>query len=99
MPWGELVGGIARPRNCSYFPLETADAASISFLSNPRYATQMAASKAACVIVAPAMRDAAVCVVLHCGCEPLRVLRAFDAILACEKNKGLNLRYSLDGGG
>lgn len=40
-------------------PLETAQADSISFLSNPRYATQMAASRAACVVVAPAMRELA----------------------------------------
>ncbi len=47
----------------------------------------MAASKAACVIVAPAMRDAAVmrgaCVVV----EPLRVLRAFDAIFGVQKTR------------
>ena len=41
-------------------PLESADASSLSFLSNPRYAAQLAASAAACVIVGPAMRDAAV---------------------------------------
>ena len=40
-------------------PLESADAASLSFLANPRYGAQLAASVAACVIVAPAMRDAA----------------------------------------
>ena len=40
-------------------PLETADAASISFLSNPRYQAQLIASQAACVIVGPAMRDIA----------------------------------------
>ena len=40
-------------------PLESADAASLSFLSNPRYGPQLAASGAACVIVSPAMRDAA----------------------------------------
>ncbi|MBC7726009.1 MAG: UDP-3-O-(3-hydroxymyristoyl)glucosamine N-acyltransferase [Microbacteriaceae bacterium] len=41
-------------------PLESADSSSLSFLSNPRYAAQLAASTAACVIVGPAMRDAAV---------------------------------------
>ena len=56
---GELVGGIREQEIARISPLETADAVSISFLSNPRYATQMAASKAACVIVAPAMREAA----------------------------------------
>ena len=40
--------------------LESATAADLSFLSNPRYQQQLAASRAACVIVAPAMRDAAV---------------------------------------
>ena len=40
-------------------PLESADAASLSFLSNPRYGAQLAASAAACVIVSPGMREAA----------------------------------------
>jgi UDP-3-O-[3-hydroxymyristoyl] glucosamine N-acyltransferase len=39
--------------------LQGADGTTISFLANPRYQTQMAASAAACVIVAPAMREAA----------------------------------------
>ncbi len=39
--------------------LESATPASLSFLSNPRYQQQLAASQAACVIVAPAMLDAA----------------------------------------
>ena len=39
-------------------PLDTAGAGELSFLSNPRYQQQLAASKAACVIVAPAMREA-----------------------------------------
>ncbi len=41
-------------------PLESADSTALSFLSNPRYQQQLAASQAACVIVGPAMRDAAV---------------------------------------
>ena len=41
-------------------PLESADASALSFLSNPRYRQQLAASQAACVIVGPAMKDAAV---------------------------------------
>jgi UDP-3-O-[3-hydroxymyristoyl] glucosamine N-acyltransferase len=41
-------------------PLEGADALTISFLSNPRYQAQLAASAAGCVIVGPAMREAAV---------------------------------------
>ena len=40
-------------------PLESADAGSLSFLANPRYGAQLAASQAACVIVSPALRDAA----------------------------------------
>lgn len=41
-------------------PLESADASALSFLSNPRYRQQLAASRAACVIVGAAMRDAGV---------------------------------------
>jgi UDP-3-O-[3-hydroxymyristoyl] glucosamine N-acyltransferase len=40
-------------------PLEAATPTQLSFLSNPRYRSQLAASHAGCVIVAPAMRDAA----------------------------------------
>lgn len=40
-------------------PLETASASELSFLSNPRYQSQLAASRAACVIVAPALLEAA----------------------------------------
>ena len=40
-------------------PLEVAGPGDLSFLSNPRYQQQLAASRAACVIVAPAMREAA----------------------------------------
>jgi UDP-3-O-[3-hydroxymyristoyl] glucosamine N-acyltransferase len=40
-------------------PLETATPSQLSFLSNPRYQQQLAASRAACVIVAPAMREPA----------------------------------------
>lgn len=46
-----LIDGIAT--------LESASPSSLSFLSNPRYQQQLAASRAACVIVAPAMREAA----------------------------------------
>lgn len=56
---GELVGGSKEIPISRIAPLETADAGSISFLSNPRYEAQMAASKAACVVVAPGMRAAA----------------------------------------
>ncbi|HYD78014.1 UDP-3-O-(3-hydroxymyristoyl)glucosamine N-acyltransferase [Ramlibacter sp.] len=40
-------------------PLESAGPAQLSFLSNPRYGQQLAASNAGCVIVGPAMREAA----------------------------------------
>lgn len=48
---GHVVGRIG--------PLEGATPDTISFLSNPRYQAQLAASRAGCVIVAPALRDAA----------------------------------------
>jgi UDP-3-O-[3-hydroxymyristoyl] glucosamine N-acyltransferase len=41
-------------------PLESASASQLSFLSNPRYQQQLAATSAGCVIVAPALRDAAI---------------------------------------
>lgn len=40
-------------------PLDTAGPHDLSFLSNPRYQQQLAASRAACVIVAPAMLEVA----------------------------------------
>ncbi len=39
-------------------PLESAGPSSISFLSNPRYASQLNGTRAACVIAAPAHREA-----------------------------------------
>lgn len=47
----QIVSGLA--------PLETATPSQLSFLSNPKYQAQLTASQAACVVVAPAMRDAA----------------------------------------
>lgn len=55
---GSLEGGVRTTVVERIAPLESADARSISFLNNPRYASQLAASQAACVIVAPAMREA-----------------------------------------
>lgn len=55
---GELVGSPGL-RLARLGPLESADARTLSFLSNPRYQSQLATTQAACVIVAPAMRDAA----------------------------------------
>jgi UDP-3-O-[3-hydroxymyristoyl] glucosamine N-acyltransferase len=43
----------------SIAPLDTASASAISFLSNPRYQTQLASTLAACVIVGPAQKDIA----------------------------------------
>jgi UDP-3-O-[3-hydroxymyristoyl] glucosamine N-acyltransferase len=40
-------------------PLESAQGQHLSFLSNPRYRQQLAASRAGCVIVAPDLRDEA----------------------------------------
>ena len=40
-------------------PLESAGSGDLAFLSNPRYQSQLAASRAACVIVGPAMRAVA----------------------------------------
>jgi UDP-3-O-[3-hydroxymyristoyl] glucosamine N-acyltransferase len=40
-------------------PLESATPHTISFISNPRYQAQLASSSAGCVIVGPALRDAA----------------------------------------
>ncbi len=48
---GLLIEGLA--------PLERAMPAHLSFLSNPKYVKQLAASRAACVIVSPQMREAA----------------------------------------
>jgi UDP-3-O-[3-hydroxymyristoyl] glucosamine N-acyltransferase len=55
---GELCGDPQRAIE-GLAPLETATPAQLSFLSNPRYTQQLAASRAACVIVGPGMRDAA----------------------------------------
>ncbi len=40
-------------------PLESAGAQALSFLSNPKYQQQLMTTKAGCVIVAPALREAA----------------------------------------
>ena len=41
-------------------PLESAQADQLSFLSHPKYQAQLSASRAACVIVSPAMRETAI---------------------------------------
>lgn len=62
---GELVGALQEQQVLRIAPLESADADSISFLSNPKYLPQLAASQAACVVVAPAQKDTAL---LRGGC-------------------------------
>jgi len=57
---GELVAGDPAHRITRIAPLEAASPEAISFLSNPRYQPQLLASAAGCVIVGPAMREAAV---------------------------------------
>jgi len=55
---GELIGdGTLEVHRIG--ALEAADAGTVSFLAHPRYAAQLAASRAGCVIVGPAMREAA----------------------------------------
>ena len=55
---GELIGNPAAVVH-RIGALESADSGTIAFLANPRYQAQLAVSQAACVIVGPAMRDAA----------------------------------------
>ncbi|MEW6098620.1 MAG: UDP-3-O-(3-hydroxymyristoyl)glucosamine N-acyltransferase [Pseudomonadota bacterium] len=56
---GELIG--SRDLTISRIgPLEGATPSTLSFLSHPRYQAQLATTQAGCVIVAPAMREAAV---------------------------------------
>lgn len=56
---GGVLHGEAVTRIERISPLESADAASLSFLANPRYQAQLATTAAACVIVAPALAEAA----------------------------------------
>jgi UDP-3-O-[3-hydroxymyristoyl] glucosamine N-acyltransferase len=56
---GELCGNPERLIE-GLAPLDAATPAELSFLSNPKFEQQLAGSRAACVIVAPAMRQAAV---------------------------------------
>jgi UDP-3-O-[3-hydroxymyristoyl] glucosamine N-acyltransferase len=55
---GELCGDGERMIE-GLAPLESATPNQLSFLSHPKYVQQLAASRAACVIVGPAMREAA----------------------------------------
>ena len=55
---GELHGDPAL-EILSLAPLESADAHALSFVSNPRYQQQLASTGAGCVIVAPALQEAA----------------------------------------
>jgi UDP-3-O-[3-hydroxymyristoyl] glucosamine N-acyltransferase len=56
---GRLEGGSSDTTITRIAPLDIAGPGDLSFLSNPRYQQQLAASQAACVIVAPALQDAA----------------------------------------
>ena len=62
---GELLNGPPDLLIKRIAPLDTADQDSISFLSNPKYTRQMAATQAACVIVGEEQRNAA----LNRGCS------------------------------
>jgi UDP-3-O-[3-hydroxymyristoyl] glucosamine N-acyltransferase len=55
---GELHGDATRSIE-RLSPLQNAQSDALSFLSHPKYQQELAASKAACVIVSPAMREAA----------------------------------------
>jgi UDP-3-O-[3-hydroxymyristoyl] glucosamine N-acyltransferase len=55
---GDLLGG-SELRIADIAPLDEAGEHSISFLANPRYQAQLATTRAACVIVAPALAEAA----------------------------------------
>lgn len=55
---GDLLGG-SDVRIARIVPLEEAQADGISFLANPRYQSQLATTRAGCVIVAPALAEAA----------------------------------------
>ena len=60
---GDLLGGsdtrIADVLIAGIAPLDEADEHSISFLANPRYQSQLATTRAGCVIVAPALAETA----------------------------------------
>ena len=56
---GELFGDPALEIR-ALAPLESADGGALSFLSNPKYQQQLAASRAGCVIVSKDLRDEAV---------------------------------------
>ncbi|RZL35479.1 MAG: UDP-3-O-(3-hydroxymyristoyl)glucosamine N-acyltransferase [Rubrivivax sp.] len=55
---GDLLGG-PELRIVRIAPLDEADEHSISFLANPRYQAQLGTTRAACVIVAPGLAEAA----------------------------------------
>ena len=56
---GELHGAGRDTEIARIAPLDSAGPDALSFLNNPRYQSQLATSQAACVIVAPALREAA----------------------------------------
>ncbi|MDB5819673.1 MAG: UDP-3-O-(3-hydroxymyristoyl)glucosamine N-acyltransferase [Rhizobacter sp.] len=56
---GELIGDPLTPID-RIGPLDSATSTTLGFLANPRYQAQLATSQAACVIVSPALKDAAI---------------------------------------
>jgi UDP-3-O-[3-hydroxymyristoyl] glucosamine N-acyltransferase len=56
---GELIGNPQQVIS-GLAPLESATPTQLSFLSNPKYQTQLTGTLAACVVVAPAMREVAI---------------------------------------
>lgn len=56
---GTLEGGSRDTEILRIASLESSGPGDLAFLNNPRYQSQLAASRAACVIVAPSMREAA----------------------------------------
>jgi UDP-3-O-[3-hydroxymyristoyl] glucosamine N-acyltransferase len=56
---GGTLHGNAQIAIASLAPLQSADFADLSFLSHPKYAVQLQSTRAACVIVSPAMQAAA----------------------------------------
>ena len=67
-PHGAVLHGDGQRLITRIAPLKSADAQSISFLSNPAMAAELQTTQAACVLVSPAMQEAALqrgaCIVL-----------------------------------
>jgi UDP-3-O-[3-hydroxymyristoyl] glucosamine N-acyltransferase len=79
---GDLLGGDGAAEVSRIAGIETAGPDAISFVANPRYAKQLAATRAGCVIVAPALRDEALA---HAGARSGAVIVCADPYLAYAK--------------